>query len=168
MLIREPDAKTSAIEAAIDQAIRHDLLVSVHERCHRARSIADERALVLHLSSRSDLAREQGRPFAASTHSSEECARAIAAGAVYALLSPVWAPISKPLDTRPTLGLDELLAAAERHRTETRQTRVLALGGVTAERCRILREEGVGAAVLGAFAAGSAAEITGSVRRYLR
>jgi len=48
-----------------------------------------------------------------------------AAGADYALLSPIFSPLSKP-DTRQPLGLDELARIARRSKIP-----ILALGGIT-------------------------------------
>jgi thiamine-phosphate pyrophosphorylase len=86
-----------------------------------------------------------GGTFAASTHGEAEVDRALAAGAVYVTLSPVWAPTSKPDDRRPTLGAQRFLAAAHGRP-------VLALGGVTPDRFAALMSAGAhGAAVLGPF-----------------
>jgi thiamine-phosphate pyrophosphorylase len=78
----------------------------------------------------------------ASCHSAAEVDAALSAGAAYALLSPVWAPSSKP-DDRPTLGPDRFLRIAAGRP-------VFALGGVTPERHHALMRAGAhGSAVLG-------------------
>jgi thiamine monophosphate synthase len=84
-------------------------------------------------------------PWSRSTHSAIDARRALAEGAAFAALSPIWSPSSKPEDRRPTLGIAGLLAAGHGP--------VLALGGVEAERLSALRAAGgYGALVLGLFA----------------
>jgi len=86
-------------------------------------------------------------PFGMSCHTGPDLARATALGANYALLSPVFAPTSKPLDRRPRLGLGGLGAHC---RTAT--IPVLALGGVTAGRAEACLGAGAaGVAGIGAF-----------------
>jgi thiamine monophosphate synthase len=81
-----------------------------------------------------------------SCHSAAALDRAFAEGARYALLSPIWAPGSKPGDARPPLGPAALISAAAGRP-------VLALGGVDAARLGQLAAAGAwGAAVLGALA----------------
>ncbi len=79
-----------------------------------------------------------------STHTPDAARAAVAQGAALVLLSPIWAPTSKPEDRRETLGIAGLLAAGPGP--------ILALGGVTPARWRELRAAGAyGAAVLGGF-----------------
>jgi len=80
-----------------------------------------------------------------SAHSSGELPAALAAGANYAHLAPIFDPRSKPA-SRPALGLGALREAAEHGLP------VVAQGGIDAKRC---------ADVLGAGAAGVA--VTGAV-----
>ncbi len=80
-----------------------------------------------------------------SAHSAEDVSAARRAGASYAQLAPIWAPLSKPA-TRAAIGAAALEAAA-RHGLP-----LLAQGGVGPERC---------AEVLAAGAAGVA--VTGSI-----
>lgn len=87
-----------------------------------------------------------------SCHSEAEVNAAFAAGASYALLSPVWRPTSKPADTRPPLGLERFLAAAEARP-------VYALGGLQPDRYRNLRRHGARGAVSGALFGAESPEI---------
>ncbi len=81
----------------------------------------------------------------ASTHSVEDARAALAAGADYAFISPIWTPGSKPDDMRPTLGPGVFASL--------RGLPVLALGGVTPEREIVARAAGAwgGAGVGGMF-----------------
>jgi hypothetical protein len=154
LLIREPSLDGAALDALVGLACDTIPFVAVHDRSPHARSIARRRGLVLHLPA----GRTDDVPFAASTHDEDEVTAALAAGAAYCVLSPVWSPSSKPTDARPTLGLSRFLAAAA-------DRPVLALGGVTPERYRRLRAAGAGAAVLGPLAV---ADPTAPMCRYLR
>lgn len=112
-------------------------------------SLAREAGLGLHLPASWDLRqRPPGAvPFGLSCHSGPDLARAAAYGASYALLSPVFAPTSKPLDQRPRLGLSGLGAHCRRATIP-----VLALGGVTPDSAAACIEAGAaGVAGIGAF-----------------
>lgn len=79
-----------------------------------------------------------------SAHSAAEAEEALKAGADYVTLSPIFPSRSKP-DLEPR-GPELLRDAAKRIPPE----RILALGGLTAERLHQIRETGVGgAAVMG-------------------
>ena len=79
-----------------------------------------------------------------STHSVTDARRALAEGADYAVLSPIWPPGSKPDDTRPTLGPAVFAEVA-----------AVALGGVTPERAREAIAAGAaGVAAMGAIFGG--------------
>lgn len=83
-----------------------------------------------------------------SCHSPDEVLTAADQGADYALLSPMFRPISKPLDTRPPLSIEAVLSCQRRAGLP-----VLVLGGVTPERAAWLLDQGVyGVAVLGVLA----------------
>ena len=74
----------------------------------------------------------------ASCHNADELARAVEAGVDYAMVSPIFPPISKPGETRQTLGikgLEELMGGVE--------IPIFALGGVDASNVRSLIEVGV-------------------------
>jgi thiamine-phosphate pyrophosphorylase len=87
-----------------------------------------------------------------SCHTVAEVRAALAAGVDLVLLSPIWAPGSKPGDVRPTLGPAVFDAL--------RDAPVLALGGVDASRVPQAAAAGAfGVAAIGAFF-GSAADPT--------
>ncbi len=88
---------------------------------------------------------KRGAEIGVSAHTPDEVAAARDAGATYAHLAPIWAPLSKAAE-RPALGIAALEAAC-RHGLP-----VLAQGGVSAQRC---------AAVLAAGASGVA--VTGDI-----
>lgn len=167
VLVREPGWDADTLERALVLACEVVPFVSVHDRNPHARTLAARLGLPLHVAGGSPL---PPAPFAASTHGESEVEGALAAGACYCLLSPVWAPLSKPDDTRAPLGPERFLAAA-------RGRPVLALGGVTPERYRRLRAAGAGAAVLGALSVDTpsvdtpsddAAELRAALSRYLQ
>lgn len=65
-----------------------------------------------------------------------------------ALYSPIFAPTSKPADTRPHIGLDGLRAAC----AHAAPLPLIALGGITPARARACRASGAaGVAVIGAL-----------------
>ena len=72
-----------------------------------------------------------------SCHSAEELANAASAGADYATLSPVFPPLSKPSNARPTLGPDQLRTVLE-----TATLPVFALGGVAEETAALAAKSG--------------------------
>ena len=130
LLIREPELEAAALASLARRAAARIAEVVLHERNPHARTVAAELGLAVH--SR-----------VASAHSAADLDRAFATGARWALLSPVFAPTSKPDDDRPPLGIATFLTwAAGRP--------VLALGGVTPERHGHLVAAGAfGSAVLG-------------------
>lgn len=134
VILREPRRSSDELARLVDVVRGEGALALRHART------APFEADGLHL--------PEGRPlpktpyFGASRHDAAGVEAALAAGAAYVLLSPVWAPISKPLRGE-ALGFEGFCRiAADRP--------VLALGGVTIERVRRLAERGCGAAVLGA------------------
>mgnify|MGYP001448492703 CR=1 FL=1 len=72
-----------------------------------------------------------------SCHTLDDLAKAAACGADYATLSPVFSPISKPADTRPTLGLSGLSAAVEGGHLP-----IVGIGGITADNAQQVAETG--------------------------
>jgi thiamine-phosphate pyrophosphorylase len=85
-----------------------------------------------------------GRRVGVSAHAASEVAAAARAGADYAHLAPIFAPLSKPA-ARPALGLAALEAA------RSAGIPVLAQGGIDPERARRALEAGAaGVAVTGA------------------
>jgi thiamine-phosphate pyrophosphorylase len=97
-----------------------------------------------------------------SAHSPEELAEVAAAGASYAHLAPLYAPLSKQ-STRTPLGLPAISEAARYG------VPILAQGGITAARCpEVLAAGAAGVAVTGSIlAARDPAEAAGELRRAL-
>ena len=150
VLVREPAWDADTLERAVAIACESVPFVAVHDRNPHARALARRWNLPLHVAGGAPL---PGPPFGASTHGEAEALAALAAGAAFCLLSPVWAPLSKPDDTRPTIGEERFLAVA-------RDRPILALGGVTPERFHRLRAAGAGAAVLGALSDVTLSDVT--------
>ncbi len=73
-----------------------------------------------------------------SCHTAEDLQRAAAEGADYATLSPVFQPLSKPGDVRPTHGTDGLQAVI----SDT-AIPVFALGGITDSTAKEVAETGI-------------------------
>lgn len=73
----------------------------------------------------------------ASCHNADELAAAVDAGVDYATISPVFTPISKPADVRPSLGLEELEGLAN-----SVGIPVFALGGMNPENTRSVLQSG--------------------------
>jgi thiamine-phosphate pyrophosphorylase len=149
VLLREDDADWASDLAAAGFAPGR---VIVHARVPGARTLCERQGWGLHLPDVDLPARIVAlRPqvtglLGASTHSVEAARAALAAGADYAFLSPIWRPGSKPDDTRLTLGPGVF--------GELRGLPVLALGGVTPEREREARAAGAwGGAGMGVFGA---------------
>jgi thiamine-phosphate pyrophosphorylase len=141
VLLREKADLDEGWRRAANQAARLGLAVLVHADTPGAR--ADPGGWPLHLPSTGP---HHPAAWGRSCHSAAALDRAFAEGARYALLSPIWAPGSKPGDARPPLGPAALVAAAAGRP-------VLALGGVDAPRLGELAAVGAwGAAVLGALA----------------
>jgi thiamine-phosphate pyrophosphorylase len=103
----------------------------------------------------------------AATHSPEEVAEAAAAGADYALLAPIFDPLSKARE-RPALGT-AALARASQLLGDRRGFVLLAQGGIDAERAaEALRAGAGGVAVTGAvLGATHPAEAAASLRATL-
>lgn len=139
--IREKDLDARSLARLVEEALR---------RCGAARIIVNSRADValacgaagLHLPagspppSRWRILCPPGFLIGVSCHSVDEVLEAERAGADYALLAPIFSPLSKH-DPRPPLGLDELRRACSAARIP-----VLALGGVTAARVPLCLEAG--------------------------
>ncbi|MCK6504352.1 thiamine phosphate synthase [Myxococcota bacterium] len=107
---------------------------------------AREHGRGLHLPDRPPAPGEEDLVVSAAAHGPEGLARAAALGCAWALLSPVFAPGSKPGDARPPLGLAGLAAACA-----GAPLPVLALGGISPENAAACRRAGAwGVAALGA------------------
>ncbi len=104
----------------------------------------------LHLDSRADVAAVRARfegPLGVSVHGLPAARRAREGGADQLLLSPLFTPLSKPKDTRPTLGVQRAADVQRKVRLP-----VFGLGGITAERARACRDGGLsGVATIGAL-----------------
>lgn len=132
--------------------VAHPDRISLHATMSGAMEAAARFGCGLHLPSTFPVAEGRARWtgfLSCSVHRVEACAAA--AGRTDAvLLAPVWAPTSKPGDTRPTLGPDTLTVAARALVSTRDRTRLIALGGITPARARVCFERGAdGVAVLG-------------------
>lgn len=147
LLLREPSADPATVRALVAALAPRFPALVLHTRSAGAWALC-EGVLGLHLPAGGDLRAARARtrgPLGASTHGAAELAAATEGGADYALLSPVFAPSSKPDDTRPPLGVQACAALAH-----AAGVPVFALGGIDAERARTLRGAGLpGVAVLG-------------------
>ncbi len=134
VLIREP-----ALPAGVEALARtwHGRVV-LHARMPGAAELA--RALPVALHQPADGPTPTGVLWSRSTHSREEATAAMAAGAAWVLLSPIWVSPSKPGDLRPPLGAEAL--------GWTRGA--VALGGVRPDRIAACRAAGaIGVAGMG-------------------
>lgn len=144
LILREPGETEATLRAWAAVATEHGIHVIVHDRHPAARALAAEAGLGLHVPATADPTPLDGlRPFGVSCHSETEVDTALAAGADYVFLGPVWRPNSKPDDIRRAIGPARFLDLATRRP-------VWALGGITPQRWAVLRRGGAtGAAVLG-------------------
>lgn len=159
----------AALEAGIDRVIVRELALPegiaalaeawpyrlvLHTRMPGVVDIAAHLPLSLHFAS--DAVPTVGaNPFSVSAHSAAEVRTALAGGAAWALLSPIWRSPSKTADPRRPLGLSPL-----------RVEGAVALGGVTPDRvgrCRAAGALGV-AGMGGIFGAPDVAEAVGAWR----
>ncbi len=103
--------------------------VIIHWRCPRAEALIATHGVVgLHLPASEAPSAFRSRVrglLGQSVHSIAAAKQAEAEGCDYLMISPIFAPGSKPGDTRPTLGLEGLAAVCRAVRVP-----VLALGGV--------------------------------------
>lgn len=154
LLLREPALPDGLLPRLARDADR----VCLHARTPGAALLAAGLGLGLHLPGDADVARWRRR-FAGrlgrSCHSPEEARRALAEGADYVFLSPIWAAASKPGDRRPPLGPAALAGLGA----------VIALGGVTPDRVAEARRAGAhGVAALGGIF--GAEDVAAAARRY--
>jgi len=158
LMIREPEiTRLQLVDALRRMAPRAKRLI-LHARCPDAVAIARAGGWGLHLPGDADVARARQRFdgwLGYSAHSREDAVRAWRQGADYVVVSPVWVPISKPEDARPTLRAEGVAAAQEAVGIP-----VFAMGGITPTRALETRRAGVfGVASIGAiFGPGSAPE----------
>lgn len=146
VVLREPSRSPDAIHQAAQRVLETNRALWIHERCAAAPRLAAELRCGLHLRAAGPpTTRLHGR----SCHSARELDAAFGGGAMYAFLSPVFRPTSKPEDERSPLGIARFMAMADGRA-------VAALGGVTPEHEAMLERAGAWAvAVLGAWARGS-------------
>lgn len=145
VLVREPALPAGIDTLACDWPGR----VVLHARMPGAIALASSLPVALHFASTTGPADWRG-VFSVSTHSVEEARRARAAEAAWVFLSPVWAPGSKPDDTRRPLSEGPLGLAVLGV-----VSGCVALGGVTVARvpaCRAAGAAGV-AGIGGLFGA---------------
>lgn len=144
-------------EDAVPAGLPDDPRLILHARMPGAEALATAHGWGLHLPGAADVAEVRARfsgPLGYSAHSPAEADAALAAGADWAFLSPIWAPASKPGDARPPLGPAAL------------GPRRYALGGVAPGRVAACLDAGAaGVAVLGGI--WGAEDPAGAVRAYL-
>lgn len=130
--VREPGLSTRALAGLVGQLIRHPGFprVLVNDRADIAIAC---RAAGVHLRDRSvspEVIRRiapAGFVVSVACHDADAVLRAAGEGADYAVLAPIFAPLSKPPGW-PPLGLDALRAIAS-----CAKIPVIALGGITLE-----------------------------------
>ncbi len=143
--VRARGASARQVEAAAAAVLDRcpGVFLSVHGSPEVARRLG---APGVHLPGGGDPAVAPGRLVGVSCHGRADLEAAARAGADYAVLSPVYAPSSKP-PSGPLLGPDGLRAA-----TADLALPVLALAGITPGRVAVVARAGAaGAAVLGSL-----------------
>ncbi|MEE2750432.1 MAG: thiamine phosphate synthase [Myxococcota bacterium] len=149
LVVREPSWTSSRLREVLGELDEMDSLI-VHECCEDAEILALETGCGLHMSSRTALAGLRERfdgLLGVSTHGRESLLRAEDAGADYALLSPIYAPYSKPDDTRTPLGVRRAVEACR-----DVSIPVFFLGGIDEGRARDCMDSGAyGVAMIGAL-----------------
>jgi thiamine-phosphate pyrophosphorylase len=100
-----------------------------------------------------------------STHSLEQLTLALGERPDYVAFGPVFTTASKERPD-PVVGLDALRDAAVLARAAN--VPLVAIGGITVERCADLAASGVYAAVIGALSAGSLDEVTARAEAFSR
>lgn len=134
-MLREPTVVPQLLNLAAEFGER----VVLHTRMPSAAEIATITRSGVHLPGSADVREWRGRvqgELSKSCHSVAEAHAALAAGCDWVFLSPIFQPISKPSDDRPTLGV-EVLAG------------MVALGGITIDRLADCRDNGaVGVATM--------------------
>lgn len=132
LVLREP-----TLSAGDHEILVHDLgqacpeLRLIHHfKCPGTRALLEQAPRLVHLPAFVEPGDVSGLGVhGVSVHSEQELGRAIAGGASYAMLAPVWSPNSKPGDLRATLGAqgyEQILAKST--------IPLYALGGVNASR----------------------------------
>lgn len=148
LLLREPELPPEQLAPLVEQLAPRFATLLLHVRTPGAKALALAWGLGLHRPAPAEapvIRAGIGGVEGLSAHTRAELWSAQQAGLDYALLSPVFAPTSKPLDTRPPLGVEGFAEAVRGLHMP-----VLALGGISPDRARTLRAAGAaGIAVLG-------------------
>lgn len=124
--------------ALVAIAAAHPDRVVLHSGVHGALGLAASLGCGVHLAGREDLHAWRAAlpgPLGRSCHAVEEARASLAQGCDWVFLSPVFAPISKPADARPPLGLGALALGGRG---------AVALGGITLDRVHACRAAGAG------------------------
>jgi len=153
LLLREPHLEAQEVATLAHAALEFIETVIVHVRCAGAIALCQQHPrLGLHLSASYDSTKVPGSLWprtSVSCHHEDELITAFSSGARFALLSPIYKPLSKPNDEREPLGLGRFLELSANRP-------VLALGGITPKRhYSLLAAGGRGSAICGALFAAS-------------
>jgi len=132
VILREPHLAGPVLVDLARRALDAGLECWVHASNPAALQIARQHGLPVHLRAHDPV---PDVPFGRSCHDGPALDRAFAEGARLALLSPVFAPGSKPGDLRPTLGISGFLTLAAGRP-------VAALGGIDDARAQALERAG--------------------------
>jgi thiamine-phosphate diphosphorylase len=142
LILREPHLSEAAY---VELARRLSPLLGpgliLHASHAKAAHIAGRAGWGLHMPSTADWseARKQVKGWlGASCHTADDLSRAVDAGCDYVTLSPVFTPLSKPSDIRPSLGLDGLKELAN-----SIEIPVFALGGINTDTMPSVVQTGV-------------------------
>lgn len=151
LVLREPQRDTRSyvtLARRLSALLRGGLIL--HAGHPDAQRLAQAGGWGLHLPSGGDLTTARAAidgQLGISCHSSADIANAVAAGADYVTISPVFQPISKPNDSRPLFGIDRLIETIRDSNIP-----VFALGGLTPENAALCRAAGThGVATLGSL-----------------
>lgn len=131
--------ETTVVPHLLNLAAEFGERVVLHTRMPSAAEIATITRSGVHLPGSAEVREWRGLvkgELSQSCHSVAEAHAALAAGCDWVFLSPIFQPISKPSDDRPTLGVEGLAG-------------MVALGGITIDRLADCRDNGaVGVATM--------------------
>ncbi|MCB9765139.1 MAG: thiamine phosphate synthase [Alphaproteobacteria bacterium] len=167
LLLREPERDPADVLALAEdlRALLPGLIV--HARCPGGVDVAQSLGAPLHLPAWMDLRATRERfdgPVGISTHAPDQARDAFSQGAAWVLLSPAFAPLSKPDDRRPPLGLQRILQVQR-----AVPGIVFALGGLTPERAGAAWRMGIeGVAALGGVFGDDPAATRARAAAYIR
>jgi thiamine-phosphate pyrophosphorylase len=151
LVLREPEMDTRAY---ITLARRLSPMLSggviLHARHPAGHAFARSGGWGLHVPSGTDLRAARASVdgvLGVSCHNAQDIANAVAVGADYVTISPVFQPVSKPDDIRIPFGVNGLIAVIE-----NASIPVFALGGITPENAALCRAAGAhGVATMGSL-----------------